>query len=288
MPSLKRYLRAFWDLFRLEHGLMYGFGVVVGIYVSDPSFSDPLKIIFGYLTAVFLEASTFALNDYLDYDVDLANRRFDRPLVRGEIGKETALISALITLPVGLVFSWFISVQAFLFAFLVTFAGCIYDLKLKEFGFAGNIYIAFTMAAPFIFGSLISTGGITFSSALLSSMAFLTGVGREIMKGIEDIEGDALRGVRSLARLFGSRRAAFAASAFYIAAVAISPIPLLFLNEYFLDTKYALPVAFTDILLLYTALKLPRHHEKELIRKFRKITLIAMLFGLIGFFAGAF
>ncbi len=119
-------------------------------------------------------------------------------------------------------------------------------------------------------------------------MAFLTGVGREIMKGIEDVEGDALRDVRSLARTMGERRAAVIASLFYLSAVSISPIPFFFLPEFLFDLKYAVPVAVTDVLLIYVALRLVRDYRKESIRRYRKTTLIAMVFGLVGFFAGAF
>lgn len=288
MLTSRRYLRGLLDLLRIEHGLMYGFGVVIGVYVSDPFFSDLWKILLGYLTAVFLQASTFAMNDYFDYEVDLANARTDRPLVRGDISRKTAMVLAIALMPPGFVAAYLISHLAFVFAVTVSVFACFYNFKLKELGFAGNIYIAFTMAAPFLFGSIISSDWITEKSLLLASMAFLTGVGREIMKGIEDVEGDALRNVRSLARTMGEKRAAVIAAVFYLLAVSISPIPLVCLPEFMFDLKYALPVAITDILLIHVSLRLVRDYRKESIRVYRKTTLMAMVFGLIGFFAGAF
>ena len=288
MRTSRRYLRGVLDLLRIEHGLMYGFGVVIGVYVSDPFFSDLWKILLGYLTAVFLQASTFAMNDYFDYEVDLANARTDRPLVRGDVSRKTAMIFAIALMPPGFVAAYLISPLAFIFAVTVSALACIYNIKLKELGFAGNIYIAFTMAAPFLFGSVISSDWITEKSLLLASMAFLTGVGREVMKGIEDVEGDALRNVKSLARTMGEKRAAVIASLFYLFAVSISPIPLLYLPEFMFDLKYAVPVAITDILLVYVSLRLVKDYGRESIRMYRKTTLVAMVFGLIGFFAGAF
>lgn len=288
MPTSRQYLKALWELFRLEHGLMYGFGVIIGVFVTDPHFSDFWKLLFGYLTAIFLQASTFALNDYYDYEVDLANNRMDRPLVRGDLSRNTALKLGIAAMPPGLVAAYLISPTAFIFALLVTIAAVFYNYRLKEFGFAGNVYIAFTMAAPFLFGSIISSGWITSASALLSSMAFLSGVGREVMKGIEDVEGDALRNVKSVARIMGEKKAAVVSAVFYLAAVSISPIPLFYLEEYFLDIKYALPVLLTDLMLVYVAASLSRNYGKEVIPRHRKTTLLAMLFGLMGFFAGAF
>ena len=139
MPTFRRSLRSFWDLFRLEYGLMYGLGVVVGIYVSDPYFGDVFKILFGYLTAVFLQASAFALNDYSDYEVDVANNRLDRPLVRGELSVKTALWAGILMMPAGFVSAAVISPAAFAFAVAITVLGYIYNLKLQEFGLAGTI-----------------------------------------------------------------------------------------------------------------------------------------------------
>lgn len=288
MPISRRFLKALWELFRLEHGFMYGLGVVVGIYVSEPYFDDFLKILFGYLTAVFLQASAFALNDFSDYEVDVANNRLDRPLVRGDLSRDTALKSGLLMMPLGFVSAGLVSYLAFLFAVAVTLVGYVYNIKLKEYGFAGNVYIAFTMAAPFLFGSIVATGRIMLSSALLSSMAFLSGLGREVMKGIEDVEGDALRNVRSVARVMGVGKAAVISALLYVLAVLISPLPLFVLEGYIMDLKYAIPVAITDIMLIYVAFMVARSYEKENIRRYRKLTLVAMLFGLIGFLAGAF
>ncbi len=267
---------------------MYGIGVVIGVFISNPDYSNYVNILLGFITALALQASAFALNDYLDYEVDVANERFDRPLVRGDLSKRAAILLCALTFPVGIIAAYLISVPALIFAFLITLAGYAYDLKLKEFGIVGNLYIAFSMAAPFLFGGIIATGTIVASTALLSAIAFLSGFGREIMKGIEDIEGDALRDVKTVARTAGAKIAAKLAAAFYVVAVAISPLPVLLLKNYWMDPKYIIPVAVTDVTLLYVSAKLIKDHSKEAIKKYRKQTLIAMMFGLIGFLAGAF
>lgn len=271
-------LKAIWELLRLEHGIMYGIAVLIGMVVSGcPDFKVALL---GFLTALFCQASSFALNDYLDYEVDLVNNRMDRPLVRGDLKKEHALLLSVILAPFGFLSAYLISLQALLFALIITALGYLYDLKLKETGLIGNVYIAFTMCAPFLFGGIISCG-INVQIALLSILAFLSGLGREIMKGIEDVVGDSLRNVKSVARVKGVDFA-YKISAFLIAlAVILSPLPLL---HYRLDPYYILPIAIADVLFIDTVIKLLRHGE---IKKLRKKTLIAMLFGLLGFLLGA-
>lgn len=280
MRSLRRYLKAFWQLLRLEHGLMYGFGVLIGLILGGET---NLKLfILGFLTALFFQASTFAMNDYLDYEVDLANKRFDRPLVRGDISRKAALVLSILLFPFGCVTAFFISIQAFIFAFLISTLGYLYNYKLKELGFVGNIYIAFTMSAPFIFGGIISN--LTVSILILSLIAFFCGLGREVMKGIEDVEGDAIRSVRSIARLFGTDFAAKIASTFFLISILLSFLPPMLIPEFF-DVKYLLPILATDIILLQVVFSLRKSKE---ISKFRKKTLLAIFLGLIGFLGGAF
>ncbi|MEM1579296.1 MAG: UbiA family prenyltransferase [Archaeoglobaceae archaeon] len=282
MHSLKRSLKATWELLRLEHGLMYGLAVLIGVLLSKTDF-DLEKAFLGFFVAVFLQASAFAMNDYLDYEVDIANKRTDRPLVRGEIDKKTALALSIAFFPLGIFLAFLISINALLFALAVVFFGYLYNLKLKELGFPGNVYIAFTMAAPFIFGGIISK--MNESVLILALIAFLSGLGREIMKGIEDVEGDALRNVKSIARVYGIKSAAKLAAILFVLSVFLSFLPPLLIPEY-LDVKYILPVLFTDFVLISVIFRVQKSPEK--VSRYRKDTLFAMLIGLIAFLAGAF
>lgn len=280
-------IKAVWQLLRFEHGLMYSAGVLAGMVVSAGLDFSLQNAILGVLTACFLQASAFALNDYYDYEVDVANRRFDRPLVRGELKKEHALLLFAILAPLGFIAAFLINIEVFLLALIITLLGYAYDVKLKEFGLAGNVYIALSMAVPFIFGSVVATGKIVESSALLAFIAFLSGVGREVMKGIEDVEGDALRNVKTIARTRGVRTAAKISAILFFVAVLLSVLPPVLIPE-FMDLKYILPVIFTDIVLLSISWKLFKEVRREDIRTYRKQSLLALAVGLAAFVLGAF
>lgn len=274
--------RAYLKLFRIDHGVMYGFGVLVGIFIAAKNL--PLEeMLFGFLTAVFLQSSTFALNDYFDYEVDLANKRFDRPLVTGEISRREALLSGIFLFPMGLVFSYLISPLAFVFALLISLLGVLYDLKLKEFGLIGNVYIATTMAAPFLFGGIIMEN-LNEAIILLSALAFISGLGREIMKGIEDVEGDKIRNAKTVAILYGEKFAAKIAALLFMLAVSLSFLALIFPE--FRDIKYLIPVLACDAILLFSAFKLLKGVKREEIYSLRKRTMSAMALGMLAFLLG--
>ena len=86
-------IKAIWELMRLEHGVMIAIAILIGSLIALKGEGLPPfdKFILTFFTALFLEASTFALNDYYDLDIDKKNKRYDRPLVRGDISPKTAL-----------------------------------------------------------------------------------------------------------------------------------------------------------------------------------------------------
>ncbi len=285
-------IKTIWELTRAEHGLMYGFGVITGIVIAGGSSYEPA--IFGFLTALFIQAGTFALNDYCDLESDIANRRMDRPLVRGEIRKEEALLIACLATTIGIIFAVFLSVILenlifFLLAVTLAALGVLYDIKIKEFFVVSNFYIAFTMAAPFIFGGLIAEPErieMVLLILILSSIAFLAGFGREVMKDMADVKGDEVRDVRSIARVYGMEKAKSVAVFSYSLAVILSAVPFFLVNtSYFFNPAYILPVMAADALFVHTCFGLRKVDINY--NYLRKETLIALAIGLFAFICGA-
>jgi len=285
---MKRKLKAVWELTRAEHGLMYGFGVLIGIVIAGGS--SYAVAILGFLIALFIQAGTFALNDYCDLDSDIANRRTDRPLVRGELRKEEALLIACFATALGIIFAIALAIilNSFillLLALILAALGILYDIKMKAFLAISNIYIAVTMAVPFIFGGLIA-GEVDMSLLVLSSIAFLAGFGREVMKDIADVKGDALRDIKSVARIYGVEKAKTITVLSYSLAVILSVIPFFLVNTtYFFNLAYILVILAADALFLHVCIKLRK--EDVNYNYLRKETLIAIAIGLIAFVSGA-
>jgi len=280
-------IKAIWELTRLEHGLMYGFGVIIGIIIVDKTVLFTKLSIFGFFTALLLEAGTFALNDYYDLESDIANRRRDRPLVRGDMRKEEALLIAIIATVFGIICASFLSHIVFLLALILAVLGILYDIKIKELLAVSNLYIAFTMAIPFIFGGLIAEPErIDLALLILASIAFLAGFGREVMKDIADVKGDALRNIKSIARIYGADKAIKVVFFSYLLAVILSVVPFFLVNtSYFHNLAYILSVMAADALFVHTCFGLQK--EDVNYNTMRKETLLAIGIGLIAFVSGA-
>lgn len=285
-------IKAIWELLRLEHGLMLILAVLSGAIISAPDIlSIPVcKLIFSFFTVLFLEASTFALNDFYDIEIDRRNDRLDRPLVRGDVSPKIALILFYVLFLMGVIFSFFINFLSFIIAVFTGFVGILYDVRLKKMKLVGNFYIAYAMSIPFIFGSVLVTGSQDFSLSvfLLAFIAFVAGFGREIMKDIMDYEGDISSGVISFPSHFGIGKARKLVAILYFVAVSLSLLPFsseMFIPYYF-DWYYLSFVLLADILFLYTAYKISFDVNIDF-GMHRKLTLISILLGLVAFLIGS-
>jgi len=281
---------------RLEHGLMLIIAILIGSIIGLEGERFPVfdKFIFTFFTALFLEASTFALNDYFDLEIDVKNKRFDRPLVCGAVSPKTALILFFMLFPLGILSSFFVNYTCFTIAVVTGFLAIVYDVYLKRVKLVGNFYIAYTMAIPFVFGGAAVVSDASFSFAvhpaiyIVACIAFLAGSGREIMKDVMDFEGDTIKGVLSFPKYIGVRWSNSVSAVFYLVAIVLSFIPFFqgFYEMYFLNYYYLFLVLICDSLLLSTAFNLLVRKNVHM-KLYRRLTLVALFIGLLAFLIGA-
>jgi len=155
----------------------------------------------------------------------------------------------------------------------------------KRIGFAGNLLVSACVAAPFLYGSLVADNVIRMNILLFASMAFLSNTGREIAKGIVDVQGDSSHNVKTLAVRFGERKAALAAAAFFIFAVCLSPLPLIFNLVSFWFVPFVL---VTDVGLVWCSASLIMNPSRSNARQIKKVVLFLFIFGLLSFIFGMF
>ena len=285
-------IKAIWELMRLEHGVMIAIAILIGSLIALkgeglPSFD---KFILTFFTALFLEASTFALNDYYDLEIYTNNLREDIPLVRDDLSPKSALYLFFILFPLGIICSFFVNLACFVIALITALLAVLYDTKMKKIKLIGNFYIAYVMAIPFVFGgaAVVAKDTLFFEIApsiyIIALIAFLAGSGREIMKDVMDFVGDREKGVKSFPKYIGSRKSNIIAAIFYIIAILLSFLPFFMerFEIYYLNQFYLALVLITDTMLLSTSIHLIIKKKPHL-KIYRKFTLIAIFFGLLAF-----
>ncbi len=264
-----------------------GFAVIVGAVLAGGlqviNTSWP-SVTAGYLTGFILTASSMVLNDYADQKIDAINEP-TRPLPSGAISPRVALAYGLLWMILGLVLASTIGLVSLLAATVAWLLFLAYTTVGKKTGLPGNILVSVCVATPFLYGAVVMGRSIELRIAIFASIAFLANLGREVIKGIVDIQGDNSRGVRTVAVRFGANHAALLSVLFLLSAVGLSALPLLL---QMVSALYYLPfILVTDFGLVFTALSILRDPSRERARAQKRFVLMWMLFGLLGFLAGS-
>ncbi|MDA4124315.1 MAG: geranylgeranylglycerol-phosphate geranylgeranyltransferase [Thaumarchaeota archaeon] len=279
-------VRAGVDLIRPVNCAMIGFAVIVGVFVSKPASVSFIQSVLGFMTGFFVCAYSMVVNDVYDVEVDRVNRP-ERPIPSGRISTQVASRLSIVVLLAGIACSVLsLSPAAVVIALVYASLSWLYNSRAKKAGLAGNLIVASSLAIPFIYGGVVAGGNIAGSLLLMMALtSFFAGVGREVVKAMADIEGDAERGIGSVARNRGLRTASFVGSAFFLLAVVTSWVPFVLGLA---NRVYQVGVLAPDVIFLYLGWSILSKPEPHNAYRVKKLALAGMTVGLVVFIGGAF
>ena len=273
-------------LIRPVNAIMMGLAVPVSVFVATGTFLPLPPSLLGFLTSLTLSGASNVTNDYFDRQVDAVNEP-NRPLPSGMITTTEALLLASLLIIIGLVSALSTNLLCVVFASASILIALLYNAKGKETGLIGNLMVSALVAFPLVYGGFVRGETINLNRLSLpiafASMAFLANTGREVTKGIMDVEGDKLRGVKTVAFLFDAQTAAITASLFILSAVMLSLFPPLL---GWVSWPYLLLVTVADLGFIASAYQLVKDHSKDNARKIKNQALLWMLLGLSAFVVG--
>jgi len=281
MGKLGGYLR----LMRPVNCLMMGFAVIVGATLASPNELNTLwqNLTYGFLTGFMLTAASMTINDYCDREIDAINEP-NRPIPSGLIKPKESLVFSFALTTIGFVAAYLTSISCFVIAIITWTIFATYTTVGKRSGLPGNFLVSTCVAIPFIYGNVAVVNEVKLNVLVFVSMVFLSNTGREVTKGIVDVQGDKMQNVKTLAVSYGEKTAAVAAALFYLSAVSLSPI-LWFLS---LVSFWFIPlVAIADFGLVGSSFMLLKDYSRESARKVKNLVLLWFIIGLLAFIAGA-
>ena len=280
MGKLSGYLR----LMRPVNCLMMGFAVIVGSVLASSNILNNLwqNLIYGFLTGFVLTAASMTINDYCDSEIDAINEP-NRPIPSGLIKPKEALIFAFLLTAIGFMFAYLTCMFCFAIAIIAWTMFVIYTTFGKRSGLPGNFLVSACVTIPFIYGSVAAINKIELNVLIFVSIVFLSNTGREITKGIVDVQGDKAQNIKTLAVRYGEKTAAVVAALFYLSAIFLSFAPWLLglVSFWFIPL-----VAVTDFGLAASSLMLLKNYSRENARKIKNTVLFWFIFGLLAFFVG--
>ncbi len=272
-------------LTRIINSLMMGFAVLIGETIAlGGSHPHLMSTLLGFTTAFTLTGASMAVNDYYDRSVDAVNEP-NRPIPSGIISPKETLVYAAALVIIGMLSAFFTNCACLIIATISLIVSMFYNTKGKASGLTGNFMVSFSVAIPFVYGGLVVKQIVDPLLLLFSSIAFLSNTGREVTKGIVDVEGDKIRNSKTIALVFGSKKAAIVAALFYISAVFLSVVPI-FLN--LVTSTYTLLIVASDLGFIFCSMLLLKNFSRDNARFIKNIVLICMIAGLAAFMMGVY
>ncbi len=285
---LKEKLIGFLKLIRIELCIFGTIGFFVSGVLAEDLIGLQVEYFIGFLIIFLSEAGAFAINDYIDYEIDLNNNRSDRPIVLGQITRITALYTAIIILLIDLLLVLFLNPFAALIALISIPLFYVYSLGLKKMILIKNFLIAYSYSGTILFGSLVTDAILEPIIIYFAFMGFIVGLGSEIMFDIADVEGDKELGINTIPNKFGVKRAANVSIILYSIIIVMDPLPFFVLidSRLYFDPLFLILILIPVISYVFLSISLLKNQTKENTLKLRKLIFVIMQVGVLAYLIG--
>jgi geranylgeranylglycerol-phosphate geranylgeranyltransferase len=212
-------LGGYLGLMRIPNGLIAVASILVASVSATRSFAPGRPILLGAAAAFLILAGGNALNDYFDRGIDAVNKP-GRPIPSGRVPRNGALTFAAVLFGGGLATSLFLPAGALALAVLNTGLLIVYARYSKRMLVFANLLVAWMTGSVFLFaGAILRRAGLPI--VVLAASAFFIMMTREILKDIEDLEGDRRAGASTIPIRWGIKRARTVSSLFALPAVLV-------------------------------------------------------------------
>jgi 4-hydroxybenzoate polyprenyltransferase len=203
------------------------------------------------VSSVLIAAAGYIINDYFDLNIDLVNKP-SRMVVDKSISRRWAIFFHMFLSVAGILMGFYIALQNGNWVIGIANTFCVfflwfYSTTFKKKLLSGNIMISLLTAwVVFVvylltihqktdLFNLISPGApqkLLRLAILYSSFAFIITLVREIVKDVEDMEGDAKYGCRTMPIVWGVEFSKVFASIFMIILLALLVVVLFYILQF--------------------------------------------------------
>ena len=278
------------EILRPANCLMGALTIIIGLLNTRTGISPELlliNVILGSLTYIFLAGSGMVINDYYDYEIDKINRP-NRPIPRGAISLKQARLLFFVYLLIGIGFSTLhiiifgLNYLNIIIAIFFGFIAWLYAKWGKKSGFYGNLIVSVSFSIGIIYGALLNSINLPSYIYFFFFTAFFLLLSREVIKGCEDIEGDKIEGVKTLAIRIGIKTSNYLAMLFAILAIVffISPIFTTILNPFLFIVSMSFGLVIVSLAII---LMLKRNKIKKDFGRISLFLKIGAFLGLVAF-----
>ncbi len=239
------------------------------------------KIILAAFSASFTLSAGNIINDIKDIETDKVSHP-KRPLAAGKITVNQAKVEYILLTVIAILLSVFIKLPALIIVITATVLLFLYSYYFKKVPILGNIIVSLLTGLVFIYGGEAVNN--TLAAIVPAVFAFLINLIREVVKDMQDVEGDLKQGIITFPGKFG-----FSSSKLLVAELTI--VLILFTLYPFITRLYKIEftiliMAVVNPLLVYNLKILFKDHSSSDLNKISNILKVNMLIGLIAILLG--
>jgi geranylgeranylglycerol-phosphate geranylgeranyltransferase len=204
----------YFKIIRINNVIIAGLAVIIGAWISQ-STSSAVMFFLLFFSAAAATGYGNLINDILDIDTDRISHP-DRPLPQNQISIRTASVFAIFLSFLSAGLSFLISSNHGMATIIPLLILTIYSFFLKRLPLIGNVVVASLVAYAILYGAINSA---KFSNLIIPAiLAFLLNFSREIIKDIQDKEGDLAQSMKTTAIISESilKKIIYGTSVFYL------------------------------------------------------------------------
>ncbi len=250
--------RACAELIRIDLAFGAGFFVVAGEILALGKLPPSGLILTGFSALFFISGSANISNDFFDREVDRVNLP-SRPLPSGRITVGELRAFFIFCTLAGLTAAALAGPALLGLAILLWGISLLYNMKIKEYGPAGNLVVAACVGATILAGG-IAAGVVNGLVLCFAALAFLFDLGEEIAADAMDVRGDSVRSSRSLAHSRGTGFAVRTAAAILCIVIILMMLPV---AAGWIGYRYLIPAAAAGSAMLWCIAGLVRNPEPQ-------------------------
>ena len=274
-------MKPYFTLVRPSNLLITLATVFVSCLLAGGGVRELTPMIVASLAAGLIGSGGMVVNDLFDIEIDRINKP-SRPLPSGAVSAPAASFFYASLTGVGLLLNLFLHSGAQVIAAGAAILIFLYSYRLKSTPLVGNLAVGALTGLTFLYGGY-AVGSI--GRALVPALfAFLINVGREVVKDMEDLEGDKRHNAHTFPIRFGMKSAAVAATAFLAAVIASTFVP--FMTGQYGVIYLVIVVVGVDIVLTFVVVSLWKDMSTKNLNRLSTILKYDMLIGLIAIYAG--
>ena len=275
----------------------------VSYYLLPDTLTQPLFLLL-VLSSIFIAAAGYIINDYFDINIDRINKP-DKMVVEKIINRRWAILLHWLITTVGLIISLYVGFKTSFIVFIAnvvcTLLLWFYSTTFKKKLLSGNIIIslltAWTVLVLYFATNIVyhSSKGLSpdiyaamnriFKFAVLyGGFAFIISLVREVVKDIEDMEGDAKYNCKTMPIVWGIPTSKVFAGVWLVVLIGTLSI----IQFYAFQLGWLLISFYSFVIVVFPLMwilrKLYVAHNSKQYHQLSQIIKLVMLFGILSLF----